>query len=58
MNRPTKKPDRQRKHATRTVARLLTALDKTLAAAEETKKFRKELDRLASLSLSRQEAKP
>jgi hypothetical protein len=54
MNSPAK-TNRQRKQVARTVARLLAAVDKTLAAADETKKLRKELDRLAALSLSRQE---
>ena len=51
------KPNRRRKQAARTAARLLEAVDRTIAAVNEIRKLRKELDRLTRLSLSRQEAK-
>jgi len=42
--RSNKKPS---KRASRLVTRLLGAIDRTIAAAEETKRLREELDRLA-----------
>jgi hypothetical protein len=47
MNTTQEKPDRARRKTKRVLARLFLALDKALAAAEEIKRARAELTRLA-----------